>query len=99
MRGVSLPELQRFSALCAFLGLNCEQVCDLLWADADKVARGSKSGNGKGVPANIRSALQELLEHADEEALSAAYLAFLMATRSRTPMVRVGLSLPESFSD
>ena len=84
LRGLSVPELHRFQALCRFLKCEPAEVSYLLLIPP---ATDGDGGQGHGIdnakPASgsedVREALYRLISAADSEVLSAAYMAFLVA--------------------
>ena len=79
MRGLSMPELYRFRSLCCFLRCEPAELSYLLLGDDAR-----PSGKDLG-PLDIREALHQLIASAESEALSAAYIAVLMASGQKTP--------------
>jgi len=82
MRGLSLPDLQRFGGLCRFLRLTPTEVCYLALIHHGE-ALSAPAPQVQGAPAiafDVRAALHALIDSADREALTAAYLASLAAT-------------------
>lgn len=101
IRGLSTPELPRFRTLCAFLRCSPAEVSYLLLVqpEVDGGAGALAEPGCKAVPQSVRAALYSLMESADDDVLSAAYLAFLMASGLRRPGTAGTESGPNTLDD
>jgi hypothetical protein len=85
LRGLSVPELYRFRALCAFLHCAPEELAYLLLLHPEIADGGSSRANGESTEGadrgswDVREVLLRLIASAQDETLSAAYIAFLTA--------------------
>lgn len=101
IRGLSTPELSRFRTLCAFLKCTPSEVSYLLLVHPES-ADGNDARSepvNQAAPQGVRQALYSLMESADEDVLSAAYLAFLMAPELRRPGASGAEAAPDSLDD
>ncbi len=97
LRGLSMPELYRFRSLCALLRCEPEELSYLLLLHPEsdsgrpsRAVRVSADGHDHG-PSDVREALVRLIASAEDETLSAAYIAFLTA-KGLTAKLAVGAS-------
>jgi len=90
LHGLSMPELHRFRSLCAFLNFRPEELTYLLLLNPNAATAGPRQtskASFDGVDQgrwNLREALQDLIASAQDDALSAAYIACLTAQSINT---------------